>query len=45
MLGEDRLPYAHLVLATGSVPRRLPAAIGGDLDGVHVVRTLKDVDG
>ena len=43
-LGEDRLAYEHLVLATGSVPRRLPAAIGGDLDGVHAVRTLADVD-
>jgi len=38
------IPYDALVLATGSVPRRLPANIGGDLDGVHVVRTLKDVD-
>jgi 3-phenylpropionate/trans-cinnamate dioxygenase ferredoxin reductase subunit len=26
------------------VPRRLPGSIGGELDGVHVVRTLKDVD-
>ena len=43
-LGEDRMEYENLVLATGSVPRRLPAAIGGDLEGVHVVRTLKDVD-
>ncbi len=43
-LGEGRLEYAHLVLATGSMPRRLPSVIGGDLDGVHVVRTLKDVD-
>ena len=33
-----------LVLATGSTPRRLPAAIGGDLPGVHVVRGLGDVD-
>jgi len=44
MLGDERLDYAHLVLATGSVPRRLPASIGGDLGGVHVVRTLSDVD-
>ncbi|MEI4232336.1 NAD(P)/FAD-dependent oxidoreductase [Roseovarius sp. D22-M7] len=43
-IGDEDLPYAHLVLATGSVPRRLPAAIGGDLDGVHEVRTLSDVD-
>ncbi|SFJ75080.1 NAD(P)/FAD-dependent oxidoreductase [Jannaschia pohangensis] len=33
-----------LVLATGSTPRRLPAAIGGDLDGVFGVRTLADID-
>ncbi|WP_296761757.1 FAD-dependent oxidoreductase [Sediminimonas sp.] len=40
----DALPYGHLVLATGAVPRRLPAAIGGDMAGVHMVRTLADVD-
>lgn len=38
------MPYDELVLATGSVPHRLPAAIGGALDGVHVVRGLVDVD-
>jgi 3-phenylpropionate/trans-cinnamate dioxygenase ferredoxin reductase subunit len=38
------VPYDALVLATGSVPRRLPGRIGGELGGVHVVRTLKDVD-
>ncbi len=41
---EDKtVPYDHLVLCTGSEPRRLPAAIGGDLAGVSVVRTLADV--
>lgn len=40
--GEET--YDALVLACGSVARRLPAAIGGDLGGVHVVRTLADVD-
>jgi 3-phenylpropionate/trans-cinnamate dioxygenase ferredoxin reductase subunit len=43
-LGGDTIAYDELVLTTGSVPRRLPAAIGGDLDGVHVVRDLGDVD-
>ena len=43
-LGDDVLTYEDLVLATGSVPRRLPAAIGGALDGVVTVRTLADVD-
>ncbi|WP_435139599.1 NAD(P)/FAD-dependent oxidoreductase [Pseudopelagicola sp. nBUS_19] len=38
------LDYDHLVFATGSVPRRLPAAIGGTLDAVHNIRDLKDVD-
>jgi 3-phenylpropionate/trans-cinnamate dioxygenase ferredoxin reductase subunit len=41
--GQD-IPYDALVLTTGSVPRRLPASIGGDLRCVHVVRGLADVD-
>ncbi|MGL4321763.1 MAG: NAD(P)/FAD-dependent oxidoreductase, partial [Paracoccaceae bacterium] len=44
-VGGDVLPYDHLALTTGSIPRRLPAAIGGDLGGVYTVRTLADVDG
>ncbi|MCC6008007.1 MAG: oxidoreductase [Rhodobacteraceae bacterium] len=36
--------WDHLVLVTGATPRHLPAAVGGDLEGVHVVRTLADVD-
>jgi 3-phenylpropionate/trans-cinnamate dioxygenase ferredoxin reductase subunit len=43
-LGEEVMGYDELVLTTGSDPNRLPAAIGGDLDGVHVVRDLADVD-
>ena len=43
-LGDERLGYDHLVLTTGSTPRRLPASIGGELEGVFVVRDLKDVD-
>ena len=43
-VGAETLTYDHLVLTTGSTPRRLPAAIGGDLAGVHTVRTLADVD-
>ena len=43
-VGGDVLGYDELVFTTGSAPRRLPAAIGGDLAGVHVVRTLADVD-
>ncbi len=43
-VGRDVLPYDHLALTTGSIPRRLPAAIGGDLAGLYTVRTLADVD-
>jgi len=42
--GGQSLSYDHLVLTTGSVPRRLPPAIGGTLEGVYVVRDLRDVD-
>ncbi len=43
-VGGEAIGYDDLVLTTGSVPRRLPAAVGGDLDGVYTVRTLADVD-
>ena len=38
------LPYDKLALTTGSHPRTLPAAIGGQLDGVFTVRDLRDAD-
>ncbi|WP_132860577.1 NAD(P)/FAD-dependent oxidoreductase [Shimia isoporae] len=43
-IGAETLRYDHLVLTTGSEPRRLPAAIGGDLEGVFLVRDLADAD-
>lgn len=43
-LGAEVIAYDQLALTTGSDPRRLPAAIGGDLEGVFVVRTLADID-
>lgn len=43
-LDDETLGYDHLVLATGSTPRRLPDAIGGALAGVYTVRSLADVD-
>ncbi|KIC31585.1 NAD(P)/FAD-dependent oxidoreductase [Leisingera sp. ANG-S5] len=43
-LEDEVISYDQLALTTGSDPRRLPAAIGGDLDGVYVVRGLTDVD-
>ncbi len=42
--GGDELPYATLVLATGATPRRLPAVIGGDLQGVFTLRDKADAD-
>ncbi len=42
-IGDEVIAYDTLVLTTGSTPRRLPAAIGEALDGVHVVRDLADV--
>lgn len=38
------LDYDVLALATGSTPRKLPASLGGDLDGVFVVRDFTDAD-
>ncbi len=43
-VGGENLRYDQLALTTGSVPRRLPAAIGGDLGGIYTVRSLVDVD-
>ncbi len=38
------LDYETLVLATGAAPRTLPAALGGDLEGVHLMRDKRDAD-
>lgn len=38
------LTYDALALTTGSAPRRLPAKIGGDLEGVYTMRSLADAD-
>ncbi|NNJ65669.1 MAG: FAD-dependent oxidoreductase, partial [Xanthomonadales bacterium] len=43
-IGDDMLPYDQLALVTGSVPIRLPDAVGGGLEGVFTVRTLADID-
>ncbi|MEC9342330.1 MAG: FAD-dependent oxidoreductase [Pseudomonadota bacterium] len=38
------LAYDRLALTTGATPRRLPAAMGGDHDGVYTLRSLADAD-
>ncbi|MEM6577963.1 MAG: FAD/NAD(P)-binding oxidoreductase [Pseudomonadota bacterium] len=43
-IGDASLSYDHLVLTTGSYPRTLPPEMGGDLEGVYLVRDLADVD-
>jgi 3-phenylpropionate/trans-cinnamate dioxygenase ferredoxin reductase subunit len=43
-VGGEELPYDELVFTTGSDPRKLPASVGGELEGVYVVRSLTDVD-
>lgn len=44
LAGGEVLAYDALVLTTGSSPRHLPAAIGGDLENVMVMRELADAD-
>jgi len=39
-----RVAYDRLALTLGARVRRLPAAIGGDLDGVYEIRTVGDVE-
>ncbi|OWJ75487.1 NAD(P)/FAD-dependent oxidoreductase [Haematobacter genomosp. 1] len=42
--GGEAIPYDHLVLATGGRARALSPAVAGHRDGIHLVRTLADVD-
>lgn len=44
LVGGETLAYSRLVLLTGARPRHLPAAIGGDLQGVLQMRSLADAD-
>jgi 3-phenylpropionate/trans-cinnamate dioxygenase ferredoxin reductase subunit len=44
LAGGEVLDYSRLVLMTGARPRRLAAAIGGDLQGVLLMRSLADAD-
>ena len=38
------LDYDMAAICTGGRPKRLPEALGGTLEGVHVVRNVADVD-
>jgi 3-phenylpropionate/trans-cinnamate dioxygenase ferredoxin reductase subunit len=40
LLGDERLAYDTLVIATGATPRSIPGT--PDLGGIHVLRTLDD---
>lgn len=40
----SEIAYGTLALATGATPRRLPSAIGGNLEGVFTVRDKADAD-
>lgn len=41
---KGRHDYDVLALTLGASPRRLPAAMGGELPGTHVIRSLSDID-
>ena len=43
-VGDETVGYDQLAFTTGSIPNRLPGAIGGDLDGLYTVRSLADID-
>ena len=40
----ERIAFDDLAFCTGSDPRRLPAAVGGDLRRVYTLRGIADVD-
>lgn len=41
---QGPIEYDRLALTLGAAPRRLPTAVGGDLGGVHCVRTIADIE-
>ncbi len=44
VLDGEAIPYDRLALTTGARARALPAAIGGDLEDVYLMRSLADAD-
>ena len=43
-VGDEVIEYDKLAITVGLTPRRLSPEIGGTLSGVHIIRTLADVD-
>ncbi|MGB7288418.1 MAG: FAD-dependent oxidoreductase [Salaquimonas sp.] len=41
---DAELPFDKLIITTGSRPRALPEALGGNLKGVYALRDLKDAN-
>jgi len=39
----DRIQYKHLVIATGCTSIKIPPEVGGDLPGVHYIRSYKSI--
>ncbi len=42
--GDDSIPFDKLIIATGSHPRTVGAPMGGNLAGIHTIRSLADSD-
>ncbi|RWE19887.1 MAG: pyridine nucleotide-disulfide oxidoreductase [Mesorhizobium sp.] len=42
--GGRTFQYEHLAIATGSIAKRLPVAMGGSLKGVYTIRNVADVE-
>jgi len=40
----DIIPYDKLLLCTGSSARKLPAQLGGELQGIYTLRNMTDID-
>lgn len=43
-LTQGDVAFDTMLLTTGALPRYLPAEVGGNLEGVHTVRDLADID-
>ncbi len=44
VLPDGEVSYDMLALTTGAVVNRLPKSLSGNLDGIHVIRGLDDMD-